>query len=277
MNEKKFLKNIRIADLELFILASNLKNLGKAAKLSNLSQSAASIAVQRVESSFSIKLCNHQKRNFALTKIGEILLPKLEKWLNELKHIIKLENQFPIRFCTTHSIAQIIIPNILKIDNFEFEYLRPDQTYEKIINNTSDLGIVIDNFPLKKVETIEITKGKFQLYSKRKDVSIKKILISENQMEVLHLKQDWKDKYDSYLPIKSIIPSWSLIASICMSSDEVGFLPDFIAKKFNLYPISWNIGYYPYRLLAIYKNKNHFLKSRFIQIVNKLKKNLYII
>ena len=46
------LKNLRIADLDLFITAALLKNLGKAASLHHLSQSAASAAIQRVEVAF---------------------------------------------------------------------------------------------------------------------------------------------------------------------------------------------------------------------------------
>lgn len=43
------LRHLRIADLELFITAAHLKNLGKAALIHNLSQSAASASIMRVE------------------------------------------------------------------------------------------------------------------------------------------------------------------------------------------------------------------------------------
>ena len=58
------LKNLRIADLELFITAAHMKNLGKSALFHHLSQSAASTAIQRVESAFGISLCMHEKRQF---------------------------------------------------------------------------------------------------------------------------------------------------------------------------------------------------------------------
>ena len=73
-------------------------------------------------------------------------------------------------------------------------------------------------------------------------------------MEVLSLQQAWIQKYGSDIPVKSRIPSWSLIANICASSSEVGFLPDFLASKFHLYPIEWQPKASPYRVLAIYKN-----------------------
>ena len=48
------LKNLRIADLEIFISAARMKNLGKAALAHHLSQSAASTAIRRVEFAFEI-------------------------------------------------------------------------------------------------------------------------------------------------------------------------------------------------------------------------------
>src|SRR5437870_13252104 len=81
---KKQLSNLRIADLNLFITAAHLKSLGQAASFHHLSQSAASAAIQRVESAFGIPLCTHEKRRFTLTREGELLLPRAEHWLRQL-------------------------------------------------------------------------------------------------------------------------------------------------------------------------------------------------
>ena len=79
------LRDLRIADLDLFITASHLKNLGQAAALHHLSQSAASAAIQRVEKAFGRPLCTHERRQFRLTKEGQLLLPKAENWLRHVK------------------------------------------------------------------------------------------------------------------------------------------------------------------------------------------------
>ena len=47
------LRDLRIADLDLFVTAAHLKNLGQAATLHHLSQSGASAAIQRVEAAFA--------------------------------------------------------------------------------------------------------------------------------------------------------------------------------------------------------------------------------
>jgi DNA-binding transcriptional LysR family regulator len=46
------LRDLRIADLDLFITAARFKSLGQAATLHHLSQSAASAAIWRVEAAF---------------------------------------------------------------------------------------------------------------------------------------------------------------------------------------------------------------------------------
>lgn len=58
-------------------------------------------------------------------------------------------------------------------------------------------------------------------------------------MEFLSLQQSWQQVHGYSLPVKSRIPSWSLIASICSESQEIGFLPDFLAKKCDLHPVMW--------------------------------------
>ncbi|MBN2479828.1 MAG: LysR family transcriptional regulator [Parachlamydiales bacterium] len=262
---------LRIADLELFITAAYMKNLGKAAIFHNLSQSAASTAIQRVEYALGLLLCSHEKRKFSLTRRAEILLPRFENWVKQLRELIMFKQQVPIRIFTTHAIAQIATPALLEIGNIEFGHMRPDQAYEAIIHGKADLAIVLDNAPWKGVVTTEIGKGNFQLYSKNKNVCKKPVIIPENQMEGLFLQQSWLQKYNHTLPVKARISSWSLIADICANSDEVGFLPDFLAMKFNLHAVLWQPDTYKYRILGIHKEIEKLQKERFDVIIKKLK------
>jgi len=62
------LKNLRVADVELFITAAYMKNLGKSASFHHLSQSAASTAIKRVEAAFGVPLCTHEKERICLFK-----------------------------------------------------------------------------------------------------------------------------------------------------------------------------------------------------------------
>jgi DNA-binding transcriptional LysR family regulator len=265
------LKNLRIADLELFITAAYMKNLGKSAKFHNLSQSAASTAILRVESAFTMNLCTHEKRRFCLTREGEILLPKLEEWVNQLRNLVIAKEPIPIRLVTTHAIAEIAVPALLAMDKIEFKHQRPDKAYAAIVHGEADIALVLDNASWGGVIAREIGKGSFQLYAKDPNTPIKPALLPEDQMEVLALKQSFLQIRGYPLQIKTVIPSWSLIAKICKDSDEVGFLPDFLAKRYDLSPVYWQSAVSSYRVLAIYKNRED-LNERLNRLILSLQK-----
>lgn len=265
------LKNLRVADLEVFLTAAHLKNLGQSASFHHLSQSAASSVIQRVEAAFGIPLCTHEKRQFRLTREGQSLFPRLETWVKQLRDLIISKDQIPIRLVTTHAIAQIAVPALLSIDHIDFKHMRPDHAYAAILQDEADIALVLDNAPWKNIIAAEIGKGHFQLYSSEKESSLKPVLLPEDQMEVLFLQQNWQQAHGYSLPVKSRIPSWSLIASICSDSTEVGFLPDFLAKKSHLHPVLWQPATSKYRVLAIYRNTAKHLRDRFDRLVRELR------
>lgn len=267
---ERSLKNLRIADLELFITAAHMKNLGKSASFHHLSQSAASAAIQRVESSFGMTLCTHEKRAFRLTPEGQALLPRLEDWIKHIRDLIVSEDKRSIRLVTTHAIAQIAVPALLSDENIDFKHMRPDQSYAAILRDEADMALVLDNFPWKGVIAAEIGSGSFRLFCKEPNAPIKPVLLPEDQMEVLALQQSWQQAYAYSLPIKARIPSWSLIAQICASSTEIGFLPDFLARKFDLHPVLWQPVASQYRVLAIYRNTGKHLPERMGRLISKL-------
>lgn len=91
-------------------------------------------------------------------------------------------------------------------------------------------------------------------------------------MEVLSLQQSWQHVHGYSIPIKARIPSWSLIANICAESKEIGFLPDFLAKKFDLYPVLWQPIASQYRVLPIYRNTGKYLQVRCDQLLYELRR-----
>lgn len=264
------IRNLRIADLEIFISAAHMKNLGKAAKVHHLSQSATSSAVQRVETAFGVYLCTHERRQFRLTHEGQVLLPKIEALVTEMRNLISPNQDPPIRLVTTHAIAQISVPALMAIPNLQFKHMRPDEAYAAILNHEADMALVLNNFPWTGVITSEIGKGGFGLYARNKTTPLQPILLPEDQMEVLSLKENWRQVHGYSLPVKSKIPSWSIIGQVCANSDEVGFLPDFLAKEFGLKPVLWQPAPYPYRILAIYKKATPLLEKKFSTILELL-------
>jgi DNA-binding transcriptional LysR family regulator len=258
------LTDLRIADLELFITAAQLKNLGQAATFHHLSQSAASTAIQRVELALGLMLCLHERRQFQLTKEGKQFLPKAENWLKSLKEII-LSQEEPIQLATTHAIARVVIPTLLPRERIELKLMRPDTAYGSVLRGESDLALVLDNAAWKGVVAKEIGKGEFQLFSSQKDAPEAPVLLPEDQIEVLSFQQRWQQLKAAPLRIKARLPSWSLIADICSSSTEVGFLPDFLAGS--LHPVAWQPSASNYRMLALYQKGEGAFQRRIDQLL----------
>jgi DNA-binding transcriptional LysR family regulator len=263
------LRNLRIADLELFLTAAHLKNLGKAAYLHHVSQSAASSAIQRVEQAFGRSLCTHEKRQFRLTKEGQLLLPRAENWIKDLKTRVVSQAPSPIRIATTHAIARTAIPAILTVETVELKLMRPDKAYGAILRDEADIALVLDNAAWEGVIATEVGKGSFQLYSASIDTPLSSVLIPEDQIEVLTLQQRWEQVYSQPLSVKARLPSWSLIADICSTSNEVGFLPDFLARQFKLQPVAWQPTPSRYRILALYRNNPEVFQQRLNHLVSK--------
>lgn len=266
------LRHLRIADLELFIAAAHFKNLGQAACLHNLSQSAASAAIQRVEVAFGRLLCTHEKRQFRLTKDGQLLLPRAENWVRNLRDTVATQDPLPIRIATTHAIARVAIPGILTMETIDLKLMRPDSAYGAILRDEADIALVLDNAPWEGVIATEIGKGCFQLYCVQLDAPPAPVLLPEDQIEVLTLQQRWQHVYNQPLLVKARLPSWSLIADICSNSMEVGFLPDFLAAQSKLHPVSWQPAPSRYRILALYRNSGDAIQSRLDKLLVQWRK-----
>ena len=266
------LSHLRIADLELFITAGHLKNLGKAANLHNLSQSAASTAITRVEQAFGQSLCTHEKRHFRLTHQGVVLLSSAENWLRQFREKVAINLPRPMRLATTQAIARAVISQILPIETIELKLMRPDMAFNAVLSDEADIALVPDNAIWDGVNTIEVGRGSFQLYSALPDPQLVPVLLPENQIEVLHLMRRWQQLYGEPMAIKARIPSWSLIADICASSSDVGFLPDFLGQKAKLMPVAWQPEPSTYRILALFRNFDVALNKRIDLIIEHCQK-----
>lgn len=254
--------DLRLADLSLFITAAKMKSLSRAAAMHHLSQSAASSAIQRVEKALGKDLSTHEKRQFSLTKEGIFLLPRLEKWLETLGEAMLSVNHQPLKIATTHAIARVAIAPVLDLDKIDLTLMRPDIAYGAILKGEADVALVPDNAPWDGVVAIEVGSGFFRLFSRSKNQRAAPVLLPEDQIEVLTLQQRWQEMHGGPLPIKARLPSWSLIADICRESSEVGFLPDFLAKKIGLHPVGWQPKSSGYRMLALYREAGEVFRKR---------------
>lgn len=263
------LRDLRIADLELFITAARAKSLGRAAAFHHMSQSGASAAIQRVEGAFGRALCLHEKRQFRLTKEGDLLLPRLEEWVRHLRETVAAHEPPPVRVVTTHAMARVAILPILTGEAIDLKLMRPDSAYGAVLRDEADIALVLDNFPWEGVIATEVGKGSFQLFSSDKNAPLGPVLLPEDQIEVLTLQQRWSQVYGSALNVKARLPSWSLIADICRGSSETGFLPDFLGLHAKLHPVAWQPTPSRYRVLALYRSLGAVFQQRLDALLSK--------
>lgn len=226
----------------------------------------------RVEAAFGLALCEHERRQFKLTEEGKRLLPRAEAWLRSLRESIIPEEKTPIRLATTHAIARVSIPAIWSVEQVDLTLLRPDQAYAAVLRDEADIALVLDNAPWEGVIATEVAEGHFQLYSSRENAQICPILLPEDQIEVLTLQQRWIQAYGYALPIKARLPSWSLIADLCATSKEVGFLPDFLGAQLKMFPVSWQPLPSHYRLLALHRRGGEAFQERLEPLLQEWRK-----
>lgn len=255
--------------MEIFISAAHMNSLGLSAAFHHLSQSAASAAIQRVEAAFGTALCTHEKRRFRLTQRGSSLLSKMEELVAQLHNLVVPKHE--LKVITSDSLARIAIPCLFSIQGIDFNLLPSDKMHPAFLHNQSNIGLVLDTSIWTGVVTNIIGSGYFQLYCRDKDVPSKPILVSENGEEVLALQRRSREVNGIPLSVHLRIPSWWLIGEICSNSLEVGFIPDFVGKTFQLSPVKWQPAKFEYHILIIYIKAQKELSDKFDLIVSKLR------
>ncbi len=230
-------------------------NMNKAATLQ-----AASTAIHTLG---HLLYAAQEFRKFRLTTKEELFIsPCIETWMRCLSPP-PTETFPPIKIVTSHSIAKTILPLSIKLDTLELLLMEPSAAHRAIIKGTADIAIVLDSPSISEgVFSTEIGKGYFQLYSLHTSPQPVPILIPDNSAETLPFLHKWRQTNSYPLNIKARFPNWALIADVCLYSNEVGLLPDFLATHTPLHPVSWQPIPSPYRLLVLHRKQNARMQQR---------------
>jgi DNA-binding transcriptional LysR family regulator len=143
----------------------------KAARINQVTQSAVSQQVSALERLFKSRLIERSKKQFRLTREGQVLyesgkqiLQTYETLHNELQ-VLKDMISGSIRVAAMYSIGLHLLPPFIKkymqnypTVNVHVEYRHADQVYEDIQGNAADLGLV--SYPVKdgKLEIVSLGK-----------------------------------------------------------------------------------------------------------------------
>jgi DNA-binding transcriptional LysR family regulator len=258
-----------ITFLRYFFSAGQANSISKAAKENFVSQSAISQAISKLEVGLGKQLITHEKNRLQLTADGFLLLEKCKKMLAVLAEIEDVFNEREgvykgkLTFACTHSFALSLLPPILGQLSHLWEEVEPvlrlghtGMIVELVKKGDVDFGIVLDNEDFSSFHQRVIFRGEYRLYQ-GKDFTSKTdspFILSEERKEISMLRQ-YLHSHGIKMNRCMEVSSWEVIASLTEQGLGIGFLPDYIVGKKNLFPYDCPLNI-PYRLLAIsLKNK----------------------
>ncbi len=144
-----------LSNLRLIRDVATYQSISKAAKLSELSQSAASQALQEVERELGVSLFDRSRRPLAVTPAGKICLEYCRDILRrhdvlqaELASIRK-QADGTVRIAAIYSVG---LSEMSRIEErfaarfpdaeMDVQYLRPDRVWEAVVTDEADLGLM---------------------------------------------------------------------------------------------------------------------------------------
>ncbi len=144
-----------LSNLRLIRDVASHQSLSKAAKLSELSQSAASQALQEVERELGVELFDRRRRPLSPTAAGKIYLDYCRDMLR--RHEVM---QAELASILNHGIGTVRIAAIYSVGlsemsriesrfaerfpdaKMDVQYLRPDRVWEAVVQDKADLGLM---------------------------------------------------------------------------------------------------------------------------------------
>lgn len=149
---------MHLRDVEIFCDVVALRSFSKAAEQHHVSQSLASQAVHQLERRLEATLLDRSKRPFELTGAGQVYYEGCRQLLDGFRAIEDRVRQMQNKVVGRVRVAAIYSVGLLQMDAYvkqfeqrypdaslQVEYLHPDEVYERVLDDTADLGLV--SFP----------------------------------------------------------------------------------------------------------------------------------
>jgi DNA-binding transcriptional LysR family regulator len=184
---------MQIETLKVFCDLAETRSFTKAAQINGVTQSAVSQQVSTLERLFKSPLIERSKKNFRLTREGDVLydhskevvqiFDDLQARLQSVKDVVSGN----IRIATIYSIGLHDLPPYVKAFlkqyptvNVHVEYRRANQVYEDVVGNVVDVGLVaypnkdskVEIYPLRKDPLVLICHPQHEL-AQNKTVKLK--------------------------------------------------------------------------------------------------------
>jgi LysR family transcriptional regulator, transcriptional activator of the cysJI operon len=167
---------MQFESLKVLCDLAETESFTKAAQINDVTQSAVSQTISALERYFRSSLIERSKKNFRLTREGEVVYDfskrilqsydALQSKLQGIKQIFSGQ----IRVSSVYSIGLHELPPCLKQFlkdypqvNVRVEYRRANEVYDDVLGNRADVGLVA--FPLRdpKLETVPLRRDSLVL------------------------------------------------------------------------------------------------------------------
>lgn len=143
------------ANLRLIRDAAHARSISKAARLSDISQSAASQAIQEIERELGVELFDRATRPLSITNAGKLYVDFCRDVLRRHDELLAALNVLRKRADETVRLAAIYSVGLSEMEEIEGRfsqrfpdaqleilYLRPERVWEAVAHDRADLGLM---------------------------------------------------------------------------------------------------------------------------------------
>lgn len=237
-----------IQHIQYFIESCRQQNIAKAARQLNISQSAISQAIRKLEESLGVELLVHGKKQFVLTSAGHKALPLFIKQMESFESIREqlkredIETIKDLHLSTLRSLALAFFAEAIT------ELKKEKPRWNSIINightkdivpdlldNKLDLAVVVNNNRMFGVQKLHLHQGRFCLvvgknYSSK--VAELPFIATQESPGAKDLKKIIKVKAPKIWQGREVqfVESWEVIAKFASLGLGIGLVPDFVFK-----------------------------------------------
>ncbi|ASN06269.1 LysR family transcriptional regulator [Virgibacillus necropolis] len=192
--------------VETFAILAKTLNVTKTAEKLYLSQSAVSYRLKALEDELGVMLVERDRgfKKIKLTAHGKTFMSIALDWENingKIKHFSSSSSKKAISVGVVDSVNNYLFTNIYKeiFKNPDVQLTiktqHTDEIYEQVAGRIIDVGFVLHNIPMNKIEYKQILDEKMVLATKSKDMSNLKSVNPKNLNPEKQIFFNWGDQY----------------------------------------------------------------------------------
>jgi DNA-binding transcriptional LysR family regulator len=239
----------------VFTIVARDLSLTKAARYLNLTPSAVSHDVSKLEDQLGIKLFLNEGKKLLLTKKGEYLFSRLEPLfdaIDEVDRSVNNKSAFPteVTIATTHTfLNSFILPHlnwtktVLPKCNFRFETTSMLKAEEMVRNGEADVGVILlygsemkdlISYPVAEIREVLATKAKGlddgALVS-LEQLSVHPLITIHSESQSFEFYQKHFNKDGWQLRPEIQVRQLDTLCELLKSTDSVGIIYDYLLTK----------------------------------------------